>query len=84
MDGCFKTKLKDRGIMDPDMGTGLAYMVNSTDYAAHLEETAGSTADKAVIHIHLTSFFITRLTPLEGHDLRLRPSRRKPSLHTKF
>jgi hypothetical protein len=48
MDGCFKTKLKDRGIMDPDLGTGLAYMVNDANYAAHLEETAGSTIDKAV------------------------------------
>jgi len=48
MDGCFKPKLKDRGIKDPDLGTGLAYMVNNIDYAAHLEETADTTADKVV------------------------------------
>jgi hypothetical protein len=48
VDGCFKTKLKDRGIKDPDLGTGLAYMVNDMDYAAHLEETAKSTSDKVV------------------------------------
>jgi len=34
--------------MDPDLGTGLAYMVNDTDYAAHLKETAGTTSDKLV------------------------------------
>lgn len=48
MDGCFKTKLKDRGITDPDLGTGLAYMVNEADYTTHLEQTAGTTADKVV------------------------------------
>ena len=41
IDGCFKTKLKDCGIMDPDLGTGLAYMVNDVNYAAHLKATAG-------------------------------------------
>jgi hypothetical protein len=48
VDGCFKTKLKDCGITDPDLGTGLAYMVNEADYATHLEQTAGTTADKVV------------------------------------
>ena len=57
LDGCFKTKLKDRGIRDPDLGTGLAYMVNNKDYAAHLEETCGSMFDKTVgISIALSRF----------------------------
>jgi len=46
IDGCFKTKLKDRGITDPDLGTGLAYMVNDMDYAAHLEEATEPKLDK--------------------------------------
>lgn len=40
IDGCFKTKLKDRGISDPDLGTGLAYMVNDLDYKDHLKDTS--------------------------------------------
>ena len=48
IDGCFKTKLKNRGITDPDLGTGLAYMVNDGDYADHLEATAGVTPGKVV------------------------------------
>jgi len=56
IDGCFKMKLKDRGITDPDLGTGLAYMVRDADYAAHLEETAGTTSDKSV-STHVTSFY---------------------------
>ncbi|KAF9781630.1 hypothetical protein BJ322DRAFT_1010663 [Thelephora terrestris] len=46
IDGCFKTKLKDRGITDPDLGTGLAYMVNSADYAAHLKDPAGTVSEE--------------------------------------
>lgn len=57
IDGCFKTKLKDRGITDPDLGTGLAYMVNDADYAAHIKETAGDTAEITV------SIYISRLAP---------------------
>ena len=34
--------------MDPDLGTGLAYMVDEGDYAAHLEATAGTVHDKLV------------------------------------
>ena len=51
IDGCFKTKLKDRGIKDPDLGTGLAYMVNDADFADHLKDTKdtdGSTSEKLV------------------------------------
>jgi len=48
LDGCFKPKLKDCGIVDPDLGTGLAYMVNDTKYAAHLKATADTATDKPV------------------------------------
>ena len=48
IDGCFKPKFKDRGITDPDLGTGLAYMVDEGDYAAHLEATVGTVHDKLV------------------------------------
>ena len=33
---------------DPDLGTGLVYMVNDADYAAHLKETARTTSDGVV------------------------------------
>ena len=36
IDACFKTKLKDRGFNDPDLGTGLAYMVNENQYQTYL------------------------------------------------
>jgi hypothetical protein len=36
IDACFKLKLKDRGFNDPDLSTGLAYMVNEELYQAHL------------------------------------------------
>ena len=48
IDGCFKTKLKECGIKDPDLGTGLAYMVNDDDYAEHLEQTTGMLSEKTV------------------------------------
>jgi hypothetical protein len=53
IDGCFKTKLKDRGIKDPDLGNGLAYMVDDTDYTAHLKDPAGLKADEEkVIYLY--------------------------------
>lgn len=36
IDACFKLKLKDRGFKDPDLGTGLAYMVNEDAYQTYL------------------------------------------------
>lgn len=36
IDACFKTKLKDRGFNDPDLGTGLAYMVKENQYQEYL------------------------------------------------
>ena len=36
IDACFKVKLKDRGIQDPDLLTGSAYMVNETSYQNYL------------------------------------------------
>jgi len=43
VDACFKLKLKDRGIDDPDLGTGQAYMVNERAYQTHLVKTADIT-----------------------------------------
>ena len=43
VDACFKLKLKDRGFSDPDLGTGLAYMVNDISYKKHLDDGADST-----------------------------------------
>lgn len=40
LDACFKLKLKDRKFVDPDLGTGLAYMVNEEKYQAHLVHCA--------------------------------------------
>lgn len=37
IDACFKLKLKDRGFDDPDLGTGLAYMVGEGPYQAYLD-----------------------------------------------
>ena len=42
VDACFKLKLKDRGFDDPDLGTGLAYMVNEDSYQAYLAANADS------------------------------------------
>ena len=40
IDGCFKLKLKDRGFKGPDLGTGLAYMVNEDLYQTYLSANA--------------------------------------------
>ena len=37
VDACFKLKLKDRKFDDPDLGTGLAYMVEDAPYQEHLK-----------------------------------------------
>ena len=39
---CFKLKLKDHGFDDPELGTGLAYMVNEGPYQAYLDANANS------------------------------------------
>jgi hypothetical protein len=36
MDANFRLKLKSRGIQDPELGSGLAYFVNTTKFGAHL------------------------------------------------
>lgn len=64
IDGCFKTKLKDRKIADPDLGTGLAYMVNDVDYATHLEETAEEVVE-APVSVCLTSYHFPIAHPLD-------------------
>lgn len=84
IDGCFKTKLKDRGITDPDLATGLAYMVNDLDYAAHLEETTDMAVEKEVSIITCSIWLVTSFSRIKGFELWFRPPRRKSSLHTEF
>jgi hypothetical protein len=36
IDACFKVKLKDRGVQDPDLLSGSAYMVNEKLYQNYL------------------------------------------------
>jgi len=38
IDANFRLKLKTRGIKDPELGSGLAYFVNSTKFEAHLKD----------------------------------------------
>lgn len=38
MDACFKLKCKDRGLNDPELGSGTAYMVQVGDYLSHLSK----------------------------------------------
>ncbi|EIN04406.1 hypothetical protein PUNSTDRAFT_76368 [Punctularia strigosozonata HHB-11173 SS5] len=40
LDACFRLKLKDREIDDPELCSGLAYFVNEDEYQDHLRETA--------------------------------------------
>lgn len=37
IDANFRLKLKTRGIKDPELGSGLAYFVNTTKFGAHLK-----------------------------------------------
>ena len=51
VDACFKLKLKDRGFDDPDLGTGLAYMVNEASYQTYLNANADrSEPVSSVVH----------------------------------
>ena len=51
VDACFKLKLKDRGFNDPDLGTGLAYMVNEAAYQMYLNANANhSEPVSSVVH----------------------------------
>ena len=61
-------KLKDRGITDPDLGTGLAYMVNDMNYAAHLKETAGISSNTPV-STYVCVVLRPRLPPLTRQQL---------------
>ena len=42
IDACFKLKCKECGFDDPDLGTGLAYMVNKDLYQKYLSANVGS------------------------------------------
>ena len=54
VDTCFKLKLKDRGFNDPDLGTGLAYMVNEAAYQMYLNENANCSEPVSSIICPLT------------------------------
>ena len=41
MDANFRLKLKSRGIQDPELGSGLAYFVNSGKFGKHLQNHVG-------------------------------------------
>ena len=53
LDACFKLKLKDRSFVDPDLGTGLAYMVNEKKYQLHLAHCAENPLSREVSAPHL-------------------------------
>jgi len=38
MDANFRLRLKARGINDPELGSGWAYFVEESDYAAHIKK----------------------------------------------
>jgi hypothetical protein len=40
IDANFRLKLKTRGIKDPELGSGLAYFVNTEKFEAHLKSRA--------------------------------------------
>ena len=48
LDACFKLKLKDRSFNDPDLGTGLAYMVGEEKYKSHITRCEKSPPPKEV------------------------------------
>lgn len=56
---CFKLKLKDRGLKDPDLSSGLAYMVNEDSYRAYLDANANV--------IKLVSLFFLLLPSIADH-----------------
>ena len=48
IDACFKLKLKDRGLSDPDLGVRLAYMANDTEYSDYIRVHGEKTHPKEV------------------------------------
>ena len=52
LDACFKLKLKDHSFADPDLGTGLSYMVGEEDYKSHIARCEQTPPPKEV------SFFL--------------------------
>ena len=70
IDACFKLKLKDRGFKGPDLGTGLAYMVNEGPYKTYLGANAGANVPVSFIicFLDLSLNAITQITTC-GPDL---------------
>lgn len=54
LDACFKFKLKERGFRDPDLGSGLAYVVPDSAYREHLSRHAASKSRSDVSHLYRT------------------------------
>lgn len=59
MDANFRLKLKDRGINDPEVGSGWSYFVKNDQYSKHLSE---NTAEIEVSSFVFSFGYETRLT----------------------
>lgn len=80
IDACFKTKLKDRGLKDPDLATGLAYMVNENQYQEYL--AANPDVNEPVSCVLYPSFIDSLLIAvIADHNLWSRPQRCKPGIY---
>jgi hypothetical protein len=56
IDANFRLRLKARGIQDPELGSGWAYFVEESEYAAHLQRNM---KDKDVRQSYVLSPYIT-------------------------
>lgn len=72
IDACFKLKLKDRKLKDPDLSAGLAFMVNESSYQKYLNNN--STIAEPVRLLQLT--LVRELTPPFRSPLVVRTSMR--------
>lgn len=64
IDACFKVKLKERGFRDPDLSSGLAYMVNEGPYQTYLSENGDFAEPVSLCHLFLSSQLIVALYSL--------------------
>lgn len=80
MDACFKLKLKNRRLHDPDLGTGWSYFVEDSKYQTFLNECADRKDDKEVRRFN--SYLLKCASPFpEDKHLRVRTPRCQLSLH---
>ena len=47
VDGNFRLKLKNRGIKDPELGSGWSYFVENSEYIQHISESTTDTEVRA-------------------------------------